>query len=206
MYVDPAVVRRKVERELATLAARIDQYRARGIWLLGYTFPQLLVAFLATKIKPFPIAPFGVLIDLANYDVEPPSIQFVNPFTRAPLKRSEVPTNFNRFRIPPGAAPVLQLPAGLPPQMAGAVRDELLQSWGPEDPCPFMCLQGVREYHDNPGHSGDSWWLHRSQGAGRLVRLLDLLSRYGTEPMVHFDYEFEIKPTQIRVQVNFEGT
>jgi hypothetical protein len=34
---------------------------------------------------------------------------------------------------------------------------------------PFLCIAGVREYHDHPGHSGDSWDLHRTTGAGRVV-------------------------------------
>jgi Predicted metal binding domain len=83
MYTDPAVVRRKVERELKDFVQRIDHFRARGIWILEYTFPELLVAFVATKVKPYAIAPYGVVMDLRNYDVEPPSIRFVNPMTRA---------------------------------------------------------------------------------------------------------------------------
>ncbi|WP_306919914.1 putative metal-binding protein [Rhizobium mesoamericanum] len=33
---------------------------------------------------------------------------------------------------------------------------------------PFLCMAGVREYHDNPAHSGDPWLLHRGSGEGRL--------------------------------------
>jgi len=35
-------------------------------------------------------------------------------------------------------------------------------------------------------HSGDLWELHRNSGAGRLVRLLDVISRYGVEPINGF--------------------
>ncbi len=74
--------------------------------------------------------------------------------------------------------------------------DKLLQAWNEDDERPFVCLQGVREYHDNPGHTGDSWWLHRAAGAGRIVRLLELISRYGTEQMVDVQY---------RIQLQFQG-
>ena len=54
----------------------------------------------------------------------------------------------------------------------------LMQAHSPED-IPFLCIAGVKEYHDHPGHSGDPWELHRSSGEGRLVRLLEVISKYG---------------------------
>ena len=51
------------------------------------------------------------------------------------------------------------------------------------DEIPFLCLAGVREYHDHPAHSGDVWELHRRGGAGRLVRLLEIVDRYGLSPI-----------------------
>jgi hypothetical protein len=61
---------------------------------------------------------------------------------------------------------------------------------------PFLCIAGVREYHAHPAHSGDLWELHRESGAGRLIRLLDLIHRYGVEPIS--DY-------QIQLQFNVNG-
>jgi hypothetical protein len=26
---------------------------------------------------------------------------------------------------------------------------------------PFLCLRGIREYHEHPQHSGDEWLLYR---------------------------------------------
>jgi hypothetical protein len=26
---------------------------------------------------------------------------------------------------------------------------------------PFLCLRGIREYHEHPQHSGDDWFLYR---------------------------------------------
>jgi hypothetical protein len=211
VYTDPQVVRRKVERELKDFVDHIDQYRARGIWVLEYRFPELLVAFVASKCKPFPIAPYGVLMDLRNYDVEPPSVRFVNPFTRVTLKKSEIPTELKRLRVDGPLqqilAPVVNgqgLPAAMPAPviqpMAQQLREERLLQWWTEDETPFVCLQGVREYHDNPGHTGDSWWLHRGKGAGSIVRLLDLLARYGTDPMIQLNFQLQFQPAGIGQQ------
>jgi len=59
----------------------------------------------------------------------------------------------------------------------------LLQDYGPDE-IPFLCLPGVREYHEHPGHSGDPWELHRLTGAGSLVRLVEVVRTYAVEPVV----------------------
>jgi hypothetical protein len=207
MYADPAVVRRKVDRELTGYFARQDHYRARGIWVLQYDFPQVLVAFVAPACKPYPIAPYGALFDLSNYDVEPPSIRFVNPFTREPLKRSEIATDLARFRVSPLPQHVVGQDAQdgqIVPQMSGATRDLLLQATSGDDEHSFVCLQGVREYHDNPAHTGDPWWLYRSKGAGSLLRLLDLLSRYGTEAIRGLQYNIQMQPAGVQIEFSLE--
>ncbi len=63
--------------------------------------------------------------------------------------------------------------------------EQLMQGYGPDD-IPFLCIAGVREYHEHPAHTGDSWQLHRAQGAGRLVRLLDVISRYGVQSIAGY--------------------
>lgn len=68
----------------------------------------------------------------------------------------------------------------------------LLQWWGPHD-TPFLCLPGVREYHDHPGHSGDHWWLHRARGAGQLDALLDVIATYGIQPIQGYGIHVPIK-------------
>lgn len=211
MYTDPAVVRRKVERELAGYWERHEHYRARGIWLLWYDFPQLLVVFAAPKSKPYPVAPYGVLVELSNYDVEPPSIRFVNPFTLTALKAGEIPTKLSRLRVQGGgqpAVPLQQAQAGQPPapvQGPGVMHDQLLQTWSPEDDRPFVCLQGVREYHDNPAHTGDPWWLYRGKGAGSILRLLELLSKYGTEAFRDMNFQIRIEPVGFQVESMIEA-
>jgi hypothetical protein len=81
------------------------------------------------------------------------------------------------FAFPPGAQAKL------------VAHQQLMQAYGPDD-IPFLCLAGVREYHEHPGHSGDAWELHRTQGAGRLVRLLEVITKYGVEPIA--DYNISI--------------
>jgi hypothetical protein len=63
-----------------------------------------------------------------------------------------------------------------------------MQAYGPDE-VPFLCLAGVREYHEHPGHSGDIWEFHRISGAGRLVRLLEIIHRYGVEPLQGFNVQ-----------------
>ncbi|MDB5874656.1 MAG: hypothetical protein JWQ07_4098 [Ramlibacter sp.] len=193
MYTDPEVVRRKVDRELRDFVERIDHYRARGIWVLEYRFPTLLVAFTTPNLKPHAIAPYGVLLDLSNYDVEPPSVTFVNPFTRVPLKGAQIPTVLRRIRLLPSSAePTDTQPTANGQHVPNAVVEQLLVYW-PQEQIPFVCLQGVREYHENPGHTGDPWWLHRGKGAGRIIRLLDLISKYGTEAMTQLQFKIDIQ-------------
>ena len=60
-----------------------------------------------------------------------------------------------------------------------------MQALAPDD-VPFLCLPGVREYHEHPAHAGDAWELHRANGAGRLVRLLEVITKYGIEPIGGF--------------------
>jgi hypothetical protein len=203
MYTDPAVVRRKVERELQDYADRQGHYRARGIWILHYQFPELLVAFVTPKIKPFPTVPYGVLFELSNYDIEPPSLRFVDPLTLVPLKRREIATSLIRRRAGVGLPAGIVVPPAQPNPLVGspvaAIDEALLQYWTLEDDRPFVCLQGVREYHDNPGHTGDSWWLHRGKQAGSILRLMDVLSRYGTEAMTQQLFNINIVP------VGFQG-
>ena len=55
-----------------------------------------------------------------------------------------------------------------------------MQAYGQDD-IPFLCLAGVREYHEHPAHSGDHWELHRPSGTGRLIRLIEIISKYGLE-------------------------
>lgn len=178
-FADPAVTRSKYELEVAEFQSMNDEYRGRGWFLLEAKFPKVLVAMCARQTQPATVA-FGVDFDFTNYDAAPPSVRLVNPFTREPFLASQLPTTLNR------ALPANQVPVpGMPGELRIQGTQPLMQAHSPDD-VPFLCIAGVREYHDHPGHSGDSWELHRSSGAGRLVRLLEVIAKYGVDPIRGF--------------------
>jgi hypothetical protein len=82
--------------------------------------------------------------------------------------------------IPPAVAAIAQSQGQEVPQLESD--DPLLQWYSPDD-VPLLCVPGVREYHNHPGHSGDSWLLHRGTGTGTLFFVLDVLYRYGVQPI-----------------------
>lgn len=173
--VDPAVSRAKFERELSGFRLIEQDQRRRGIFVLSASFPTVEVAFAAQHVKPRPVL-FGAKIDFTNYDLWPPSVHFVDPFTGEPMKRSQLPP-FLRI------APQEGQPGAMAPQ-------SLVQAFGDED--PFVCMQGVREYHDNPAHTGDPWLMHRGSGLGTLFYLLDKLHAYGVSTLA--GYQFQLVP------------
>ncbi len=195
-FADPAVSRRKFDREIAEFRSQADEYRRRG-WLLEEAeFPHALVILATAKTQPISIL-CGVWFDYSNYDAAPPSVRLVHPLTREPYKWSEVPTRLPRMPAPPGVAQAL--PPGVAQALAQGVAQAqlvvpipLMQAYGDDD-IPFLCLPGVREYHEHPAHSGDHWLSHRTSGAGRLVRLLEVISKYGPETILGFEVEMTPK-------------
>jgi len=184
-YVDPEVSRKKFDRELADYRRLERDYQRRGWFLAESTFPTVLVVLAAAHLSPPPVVT-GVLFDYTNYDARPPSVRLVNPFTREPYRASQLPTPLNRRVEQP-------LP-GAPDGMQMVAVQSLMQAYTQED-IPFLCLAGVREYHDHPGHSGDPWELHRPNGAGALVRLLDVVHTYGVAPMAGWSVNFNPQVT-----------
>jgi len=180
-YTDPKVSRLKFDRELAEYRSLSEQYRSRGWLLVEAEFPRVLVALASAKLNPAPVV-MGVAFDYTNYDAAPPSVKIVNPFTGEPYKFKDLPNPLNRA-LP---AQEVAIP-GMPAEQKMMVQSvqPYMQAYGQEE-VPFLCLAGVREYHEHPAHNGDLWELHRPNGAGRLVRLLDVISRYGVEPIAGF--------------------
>ena len=211
-FADPAVSRRKFDREIAEFRSQADEYRRRGWLLAEAAFPHALVILATAKTQPISIL-CGVWFDYSNYDAAPPSVRLVHPLTREPYKWSEVPTRLPRMPAPPGVAQALPpgvaqalapgVAQALPPGVAQALAQgvaqaqlvvpiPLMQAYGDDD-IPFLCLAGVREYHEHPAHSGDHWLSHRTSGAGRLVRLLEVISKYGPETILGFEVEMTPK-------------
>ncbi|MDE0231637.1 MAG: hypothetical protein OXI56_11575 [bacterium] len=174
-YVDPAVSRVKFDREIAEYFSNEVHYRSRGWFVVKADWPVVDVVMASSKTNP-PTIVTAVQFDYTNYDAAPPSVRLIDPFSGRILLSKELPTRLPR--TVPG--PETVLPGGVKAQMNTV--QELMQAHSPEA-IPFLCIAGVKEYHDHPGHSGDPWELHRSAGGGRLVRLLEAISKYGLEPV-----------------------
>jgi hypothetical protein len=182
-YVDPTVSRAKFDREIEEFRALESDYRKRGWLLVRAEFPEVLVVLAAPQVKPPPIVT-GVMLNYVNYDAEPPSVRLVNPFTGEPFKAKDLPTQLMRSGGQPAALPAIPgLPANA--QMVFQALQPLMQAHAPDE-IPFLCIAGVREYHQHPAHTGDSWELHRASGAGRLLRLLGEIHKYGVAPITGY--------------------
>jgi hypothetical protein len=180
-YVDPQVSRIKFGAEISQFKSIQNEYIKRGIWLLKDEYPTALVVF-AKALSP-PAVIFGALIDFTDYDLRPLSVTLVNPFTQVALKSNEVMTQFQRLIPPHGAIPV-------------ATAQALLQTHS--DNKPFICLPGLREYHEHPAHTGDSWLLHRGLGEGTLHFVVENLHRYGVEGIVGYGMAINIAITNFQ--------
>ena len=185
--VDPEVSRAKFDREIAEFLALEAHYRARGWFLMKAEWPVVTVLLASQKTSP-PAIMAAVHFDYTNYDLEPPSVRLVDPFSGRPLLERERPLRLLRRIL----GPEVVLPDGNKIQMGGV--QDLMQAHSPEEQ-PFLCVPGVKEYHDHPGHTGDPWELHRSAGTGRLVRLLEVIARYGIEPVTGFHVNLEPQVT-----------
>jgi hypothetical protein len=174
-FVDPAVSRQKFDVELEAFERNAKDNQRRGWWLLRSEFPEVVIAFAAPQLSPAAVV-CGVLLDFTNYDAEPPSVRLVNPFTEEPYRTKNLPTVLHRRRVnsvqlgPNG--PVAQQVV-VTPMMQGLDPDEI----------PFLCLAGVREYHQHPAHTGDSWLLHRGKGEGSMFSILNAIYQYGVQPI-----------------------
>jgi Predicted metal binding domain len=169
MFLDPAVEQRKFERDLALLRKNAEHLSALGIWLVHTTPPEidvvciprltLRVAFPMPAVLPgtgisagstmqaFELhalsgRAFGLRFDLTGYDQRPPSVTFRDPWTWEPLSFGALP---------------LGMLADDPTRPQQVVLDA-----HPVFARPFVCLRGVREYHEHPQHNGDDWALYRA--------------------------------------------
>jgi len=182
-----AVSRRKFEREVARLRTSERLLVARGIWVTEAEFPYVKVAFLATRMVPRAVA-LAVRVDFTDYDVRPFSVKFWDPFDDRELLTSELQTMLPR-RID---APVVTDAPAVPGAQAVTT---LAQTHGPNMPA-FLCLPGVREYHDHPAHTGDAWELHRRTDAGALFDLVETLWRYGSAPLTQLAIQMNVRLQQ----------
>lgn len=186
MATDRRVVQRKYDEEMRNFRQMESVYRERGIWLISTVFPRVIIAF-ATPKSPNVFVPFAAEIDFTDYDAEPLSVVLVHPVTLKRLKMSEVLPQFSMGM----AGRMIRLRTLNNGQV---VTDQILQAF--DDSRPFLCIAGVREYHDNPAHTGDSWWLHRRAGEGTLSHIVNLIWAYGVKNII---------APQMNLQVQFAG-
>lgn len=177
---DPAVSRRKFDREVAQLRDLGSTLVARGMWVMQAEFPVVKVAFATVNCRPWTIA-FAVRIDFIDYDVQPLAITFVEPFTDRELTPAEMQTKLPRA-MPGGAVQQIEVNGQAILAMPHWV--ELYQHYAQMPNVPgFLCLPGTRAYHAHPAHTGDPWEIHRAAGEGKLFNLLETVWRYGTAPI-----------------------
>jgi len=187
--IDPQISRAKYQEQVDGFRANEAMQRARGILLLKAEYPYILVGFAAPRIKPTPIL-FGVKIDFSNYDLQPLSVQFIDPFTERPLRAEEVGTHFFKRTSDVQA-----------PDANGGIQlnvQPLLQFHAPDGP-PFLCVRGVREYHTHPAHTGDSWLLYRNTEIGTLDHLINILYNYGINPLTGYQFQLALPPDPNRI-------
>ena len=182
-YADPTVSRRKFDREIAEFRSQAEEYGRRGWFLVRAEFPCAVVILTTEKTQPITVL-CAVWFDFTNYDAAPPSVRLVHPLTCVPYSFAELPTQLPRS-LPASETPVA-VQGDLKVQVS--MQQPLMQAYGPDD-IPFLCVAGVREYHEHPAHSGDTWELYRSSGGGRMIRLLEVVSKYGLEPIVGFSVQ-----------------
>ncbi len=160
MRVDRAVAQAKFAHELHIVAANAVTLRSRGIWLAKTDFPSVDVVF--TPWRPLRLVgrvlldvpilaarPFGARFDMEDFDLCAPSVTFRDPTSWALVPFGTL-SGFRRNEDGE-PAPVLLL-------------HPILKRL-------FLCMQGIREYHEHPDHTNDEWLLHRDQGA--LLRAIE---------------------------------
>lgn len=162
-YMEPEVSLIKFKEEMGDFHKIRNDWREKGVFLIHEDYPIVEFMFTTPKLNPSAIA-FAVRIDFTNYDIEPPSLKFICPFTKRMLNRQEILLKFFQIKMPDKVNPNVPIQNQIQHQ-------DLLQ--GNEK--PFFCIPGVKEYHDHPAHSGDSWLLYRTKGEGRLGFILDQL-------------------------------
>jgi hypothetical protein len=148
----------KFAEQLDRWRANAETYARRGWVLLSTGDLSVDIGFLQNVPlggRTIPVMTACVRLDYWNFDLWAPSLTFLDPITRNP------------------APPPVRAPDRVSPT---EVRDALIDQH-PETLQPFLCLAGIREYHNHPQHSGDDWLLHRHLREGDLAVICDRVWR-----------------------------
>lgn len=181
VLVPASVSHAKLQEQLDQWHVNAQLYRRRGWLLLGVDGLTVDVAFLARAAvgdQLLPIVTAAIRLRYDNYDLWPPSLTFIEPWTGQPA-------------TPPVAAPE---------EVNGQPRNVLLGRPGTGE--PFLCMPGIREYHEHPQHTGDDWLLHRGEGAGRLAVVCDRVWRRMARNVVGLTVHLQSVPrwgTQLQI-------
>lgn len=176
--VEESVSLKKFEREVREWRQQSAEHTKRGIFLLEAEFPKVFVVFAASHLIPASVI-FAVEIDFTNYNLWPLSVRFVQPFSRDPF----VPSNLPKFlRISPS-----------PDHNPATPRVEQAVMFQEDKGEAFLCMAGVREYHNHPAHNGDSWLLHKGTGMGTLFHILDKLHEFGIAPLASLNFALQFQ-------------
>lgn len=168
--VDPAVSCIKFERAVKSLSDQQAALRSLGVFIsrppefpyieLLYVprhplqvvlpapqtgrivLPQGLVT-VAAEVPSLAARAFKARFDLTDYDLRAPSLEFRDPWTDDLLAYD---TMFRALEYEKERKAHL-----------------VLLGDHPKTHLPFLCLRGVREYHEHPQHSGDEWLLYRTE-------------------------------------------
>lgn len=180
IVVDPEVTRLKFERELELWSENEDAYRRRGWLLLGHGDVHIDLGFLGRLplVQQLVIVMTACIrVDFTNYDLSPPSVEFIDPFT-------------GEYAHPPVQALV----------DSDEGPRNLVVHGHPETNRPFFCVPGIRQYHDHPQHSGDSWLLHRHTGEGSLATICDRIWRTMARNVLGLHVEVQTIPGRAQLE------
>jgi hypothetical protein len=161
MRVDLAVTRLKYDREVVRLQQQRNDLEKRGVILLSSTsFPYIDLIYIprqrlgviipvtqqkglflqsisqtAAEVPILSGVAFKAHFDLSNYDLDPPSLEFRDPWTDQVLQYNAMlrALQFDEHRK----------------------GQHVLLDDHPFTHKPFLCLRGIREYHEHPQHSGN---------------------------------------------------
>ena len=75
----------------------------------------------------------------------------------------------------------------------------------PDTGRPFFCVPGIRQYHDHPQHSGDSWLLQRHTQEGSLATISDRIWRAMARNVLGIHIEMQTLPGQMQFQLQMRS-
>ncbi len=168
MRIDLRVSRIKFDQEVERVRNQSETLRQRGIVIQKVEFPIVEAVFIPrsylklslpvqpasgiliipgtiqmamTEIPNLAARSFGVRISLDDFDQRAPSVVFCDPFTWQELSYNQlhrgnhIGDNGKGFNVLLDGHPITKK--------------------------PFLCMRGIREYHEHPQHTGDDWMQYR---------------------------------------------